>query len=350
MADDESLQTKMSKLMADGQWEEARDVVYRLLSMQPESSWIHCNMGSILYNLWDCKNAEIHLKMAIAQDPNYSDAYNYLAHVYMRMGRMGTADDCNKTALTLEPNDQSNLELAIHLALFYDDLPQAEHHLRSLERVIPEGAVLTSQRTAVLSHPKSKNKLDAAKQIEAQEKALTQDPDHTDAHAELAMLHLKHTKDYKRAEKHITLALTKEPANKKYHLLYTDIIRKKNPLMRILSWPFGLFGSEDREDNHYIIIIFVMLVIALIGSTLPPHLMPVLAVFVSLLVGLFLILYPIIKLYEYLTITDYFHKTNQVHLFKGPLRKIHRLSYSSRVSIFSLLLLSIWAILFSRSW
>jgi len=347
MEEDGTLQTQMSELIASGQWEKARDVVYKMLVRQPESSWLHCNMGSILYNLWDCENAEIHLKTAIAQDPNYSDAYNYLAYVYMRMGRMGTADDCNKTALALDPTDSSNLELAIHLALFYDNLPQAEHHLRTLEREIPEGAILTSQRTAVLSHPKSKNKLDAAKQIEAQEKALTQDPEHTAAHAELAALYLKHTKDYSKAEKHIKHALQNEPANKNYHQLYTNIIRKRNPLMRILSWPFGLFGGHGKEDSQYIILIIGMLAIALLGTSLPPHLHPFLQAFVIVMAVLFIVIYPMVKLYEYLTLTEYFHETNQVYLFKGPLRKIHQLPYFTRFSIFALALLSIWAVFFS---
>ena len=346
MDNEESLQTQMQNLMASKQWERAKDVIYEMLARQPESSWLHCNMGSVLYHLEEFQGAEIHLKTAIAHDPGYSDAYNYLAWVYMGMGRMGTADDCNKTALSLDPNDPQNLILAIHLALAYDDIPQAERHLRNLEREIPEGAILTSQRTAILSHPKNKNKIDVHKQIEAHKESLSQDPEYTLAHAQIAELHLKYTKKYTVAEEHIKKALVLEPDSRDYHLLYAKILRKRNPIIRVLGWPLSLFEKAESDDKEYYYIIGAMLLIAILGSTLPPHLQPVLKIAILVIIGSLVLLYPILKLYEYLTLTELYHEMKKVHLFKGPFRKIHRLSYLTRFTIFAVITLAFWATIF----
>lgn len=345
MAVEESLHTQMNNLIDSAQWERAKNVVYELLAHQPESSWLHCNMGLVLHNLQDYKNAEIHLKTAIAHDPGYADAYNHLSYVYIGMGRIGTADDCNKTALSLAPNDPDNIVAALNLALAYDNIPLAEHHLKCLEREIPDSALLTSQRNALLSHPKNKNKLDAYKQIEAQKKTLSQDPEYSSAHEEIATLHLKHTKNYSEAEKHIKQALTLEPDDKDYHRVYAKIIRKKNLLIRFLSWPLALFEKHDNEDKQALLIIITMLGVAFLGTSLPPTLLPYLKFAVLALICSFIFLYPIVKLYEYLTLTELYHEMNKVHLFKGPFSKIHRLSYVARFTIFAIITFIFWAII-----
>jgi len=314
MAVEESLQTQMSNLMDSEQWERARDVIYELLANQPESSWLHCNMGSVLYRLDDYYDAEIHLKTAIAHDPGYSDAYNYLGYVYLSLGRMGTADDCNKTALSLDPNEPANLILAITLALAYDDLPLAEHHLRNLEQEIPEGAVLISQRTAVLSHPKNKNKLDVNKQIEAHNQTLAKDPEYSLAHYNIAKLHLRYTKNYTDAETHIKRALVIEPYDKDYQTLYAKILRRSNVMIRILNWPLTIFESKGNEDSQTTLIVGAMIIVAILGATLPANLQPALKITVLAIISSYLFLYPIIKLYEYLTLTELYHAMNKLSL------------------------------------
>ncbi len=346
MSVEESLHTQMQNLIESSQWERARDVIYEMLSNQPDSSWLHCKMGSVMYELDEFSHAESHLKKAITQDPSYAEAYSQLAWVYFGMKRAGTADDTNKVALSLDPEDFSSWLLSFQLGLFYDDLSRAKKCLEQIEYFLPESEHLTNMRTAYYSHPKNKEKLDVAAQIKAHEKSLAQNPEFDIAHYHIAELYLDHTKDYTKAEFHIKKALLQDPSDQDYQRIYTRIIRKRNPLLRILNAPLSIFESVKRKDKMEEFCIVAMIAIAIIGFTLGENNRHILKYLVLGGFGIFAFIYPITKLYQYLTLSELFHEMNKIHLFKGPMKKIHQLPYSTRFIIFATLTLVFWLLLF----
>ncbi len=345
MPAEESLHTQFQNLISSEQWDRARDVLYELLAMQPESTWLHQQMGSVLHELKNLKDAEIHLKTAIAHDPSYAEAFTELASVYLSMGRLGTADDTVKVALSLDPYDPHSWMLSFQIALAYDDIPQAKHCYSQLERIIPESAALTDLRTKLLSHPKNKDKIDYEAQLLAHEKTLAQDPEYDMAHYSLAELHLKHTKKYDLAEKHIRTALQKDPGDTDYQKILMRVVRKKNLWLRLLSSPAELFTSieeKDKEDFVGIIVIVVFLAAVALLSNNNPYLLRFL---IFGLITFFMCSYTISKLYEYMTLTEVYHEMGKVARFKGPFRKIHRLPYQYRFVIFVILTLISWVVL-----
>lgn len=343
---EESLHTQLQNFTESKQWSRARDVIYEMLTIQPDSSWLHCELGSVLYHLSDFKLAEKHLKTAISHDPSYAEAYSQLAWVYSGMNLNGVADDTNKVALSLDPQDASNWILAFHLAIFYDNLDRAKECLDKLEYLLPESEHLTNMRTAYLSHPLNKDKLDVPAQIGAHEESLAQNPEFHLAHYQIAELHLVYTKDYEAAERHIKQALQSDPTDGDYQHTFAKIIRKKTRFLKILNAPLSLFESIKHHNKLEEFLVVVLVGVAAAGLILGENNRDILKYVLLAIIGLFAFIYPISKLYEYLTLSELFHSMNKVHLFKGPMKRVHQLSYSTRFMLFATLTLVFWCLLF----
>ena len=56
----------------------------------------------------------------------------------------------------------------------------------------------------------------------------------------------------------------------------------------------------------------------------------------------FTIFWPVCKVYEYLTIADLHKKMGLLKLYKGPMAKLHKLSFPARFGIFVLCMLVFW--------
>jgi len=93
------------KAEKDAITEEDRKAIKRLAFM---------GKGNIYFNMNKLKDAERFYREAIETDPEYSDAWNNLGYVLMKLKRCKEAKEAFKTALSLNPDDRlarENLEL-----------------------------------------------------------------------------------------------------------------------------------------------------------------------------------------------------------------------------------------------
>ncbi len=264
MPQEKSLHTQMQDLIESKQWEKAREVIDQMLPNQPDSSWLHNKMGMVMYERKDYKFAEYHLKTALYNDPSYAEALAQLAWVYFKMKRIGTADDTNKSALSLDSCYPSSWRLSFHLGMSYKDMGRAKHSLDQYQYLLPESIHLAGMHTAYCSHPLSKENFETQVHIEAHEQSLSKDPEFELAHHHLAELHLLHTKQYETAESHIKKALLLAPSNKAYKQTHNRILNKKNPILRILTAPSSFLESLQRKNNLEEFFIVLMIAIAVI--------------------------------------------------------------------------------------
>jgi tetratricopeptide (TPR) repeat protein len=93
------------KAEKDALTEEDRKAIKRLAFM---------GKGNVYFNMNKLEDAELSYRKAVEVDPEFSDAWNNLGYVLMRLKRCHEAEDAIKRALRLNPDDKiarENLEL-----------------------------------------------------------------------------------------------------------------------------------------------------------------------------------------------------------------------------------------------
>lgn len=345
---EESLHTQLANFFSSGQWERAKGVAGTMLSTQPESSWLHYQMGYILYQLDQYPQSETHLKKSIALSPDFADAYQRLAFLYLAMNRAGAAEDNIRKALSLDPHDDTSWVLFGHLSLHFNNHKQALDCVEQALRINPENLGARDVKIRAQSAGSTKSKESAAEQIRGHEEILEKDPENDVAHSRIGCIYFDELKDYDRAEKHFRQAMALDPEDKNYQQLVIMVLRKKDWILRLLWLP-------------YLPVKMVYKLLELIpdGNLKWKHLLGFLLALPLLLVGKYLIIlalvsavafffffWPLTKVYEYLTIVDIHKKMGKVTFYKGPLKKIHQQSFFARFSIFLLLLSVFWATIY----
>lgn len=335
----DALYNQWSNFVASHQWDRAKNVLGELLTMDPDSSWLHCQMGSALYHLDEYKQSETHFKKSLEYDPDNADAFQGLAYLYLAMGRAGTADDHCRKALQLDPDDIENWILMTHICIHFEDAKQANYCLERAETINPDSSRLISLRTQIGAISKGPDKLSPREQIEGFHEVLGKDPENEYAHFKIGAIKLDELRDYKGAEESFREALRLDPQDKDNQKALMSAIRKRDPILKILWSPFDFgmwifeFYGKCWELKWPIIFLLFTWKFFIIGG-------------VALWFVFFTLFWPLAKIYEWLTLVEVHKKMGLISLYKGPMAKIHRLSFPARFSIFLALFASFWSLVF----
>lgn len=339
-----SLYTQLQNFLASGQWQRAKETTASLLSSSPESTYLHFQMGNILYQLNQYPQSEIHYKRTIALSPDYADGYNGLAYLYLAMGRAGTAEDNIRKAISIDPEDESSWIIFGHLALHFDDPQAAINHANKALDLDPDSLGARDILARAKAELKGPQKTSPQEQIRDHQEILRLDPENDLAHTRIGCIHYDELKDYETAEHHFRTALKIDPNDKENQKLLILTLRKRDPILRLLwsplqpaLWILNLFSWAWEKKWPILLLIFVTKYLVVIG------------VAISLI--FFTIFWPLTKIYEYLTISDLHQKMGKIALYQGPAAKIHKLGFKTRFLLFSLIVLAFWTtiyILFSH--
>jgi choline-sulfatase len=69
------------------QYPQASGYLHRAIELQPDSTWAHYEMGSMLLKTGDYKTAVVHLEIASSRLPDFAGAHALLAQAYEHLGR-----------------------------------------------------------------------------------------------------------------------------------------------------------------------------------------------------------------------------------------------------------------------
>jgi protein O-GlcNAc transferase len=98
--------------------DEARDVLGRILALQPGDPLSHFLLGRIAASELQFADAEQHFRTALAADPNVGTVHNELGIVQLESGDLRAAEASFRNALTLDPTDvnaSANLDRVLSL-------------------------------------------------------------------------------------------------------------------------------------------------------------------------------------------------------------------------------------------
>lgn len=335
---EESLHNQLNHFISSGQWERAREVAGTLLSQQPDSAWLHDQMGDILYKLESYPESEKHYKRAVGLMPDYAPAFFGLARVYMALGRNGVAEDNIRRCLSLDPSDAYAWLLLGHLHLTFEAPEKAEECAETALRLDPECIAAVNLRASARGEKKGAHKASADEQIREHTSVLEADPENDIAHMYIGMVYHDELKDYLKAEGHFRKALGIDPHDKDYQRLLISTLRKLDPLLKILWSPVDLVLKilsffDWCWDKKWPLVFCLLLA----------PVMKFLFVFaIGLAVVFFVFIWPVIKTYEWFTLVEVHKKMGKLAIYDGPFAWLHRMSFIKRCSLFAVLFVLFW--------
>ncbi|MFC4992605.1 tetratricopeptide repeat protein [Rubritalea tangerina] len=326
---DESLHNQVSSFMSSGQWDRAIQALTTLLSTQPNSAWLHYQLAYCFKNTQNYKDSEKHFKLAIGQMPDFADAFQGIAGLYLNMGRNGAAEDNIRKALELNPHDDHSWLIMAHLQLNFENPKEAIFCADKALSINPENQQARSIRTRAQGELTGNDKLDPHSQIAELQELLESNPEDDITHMHIGILYYDELKDYKKAEEHFRIALRLDPEDKTYQTLLIKALRKRDKALRILWLPLSpvlkvLAFFEWMNQAKWRWIFFILLL---------PVLKYIVVICVAISVTFFLFVWPMVKTYEFLTLVEVHKKMGKLSLYSGPLEKIHRQPFALRVAL-----------------
>ncbi len=321
----------ISRFSGSGQWERVLDTAREWLEADPQNSRAHLAAGQALLNLKEYPEAEVHLRQALAGRPGDGTAHRFMSIALFHAKRFQEADAEIQTAISLAPNDHYNW---YHLAwMFYrqGDKASAAKYLQKARELAPRDADVLN--LLALCAPAGESIF----RIRQYEEALELDPENALVHNNIGAYHMNVTQDFEKAEECFRRALFFEPSLKMARDNLFIALKRRDKVYRALRAPrdwmmqgFG-FMRKARSKN----ILFYLLLI------------PLWAYFFRFLIaGLVLwclLVWPMVKVYEFLTIGDIRHQAGEIGSRRGGFFGYRKWPLKVRLGIFGACLVAFWA-------
>ncbi|UCE02152.1 MAG: tetratricopeptide repeat protein [Candidatus Latescibacterota bacterium] len=284
------------------------------------------------------------LKSGLARAPRSHEAHYLLAVCYRETRKRGQAKEHIDEALNLAPWDPHIWCEAGMLYLEEDRLAQAIECAQNALQIDPE--MSTAHNLLGMALPEDVSGLTYEK-VDAFHRALQSDPENPYAYNNLGVEYLRVGRDYK-AEKYFRKALRLAPGVRQFRKNLHAVLRERSSLYRVLRGPGDLlkrlmFQPGDERVSFIILLVGVpiaTIVTLKVDAYVSPWLF--LLVPVALWVIWFVIFWPLIKVYEWITSRDLHLEAGEIDPYL-PMWDIRRWSRWVRIPLFLLLLVCVLA-------
>ena len=317
------------RFMSSEQWDRSLATSLEWLAKEPENLRAHRIAAQSLINLKRTDEAEKHLEKVLAGNPADGFAHRLISMVYFSRGAFQSADESIRKAISLNPSDAYHWHQLAHMSYRQGDLATAKKCAERARELNPRDANILN--LVILCEPSSQST--TAKKIHQYQEALALDPENANLHNNLGVQYLDGSKDYGKAEECFRRALFFEPSSKTFRKNLFITVKKRDLIYRVLctpkDWLFKAwnFLALTRKKN---ILLYILLI-------------PVwLLTFRFILGGLilwFALVWPLTKVYEYLTIGDIRAQAGELGVRRGGFLGYRQWSVKARLSIFTFVLI-----------
>jgi len=322
--------TMLRRLLESRQWDRALEVAREWLSQDPENPDAHLAAGHALVNLQQYPAAEVHVAKALAARPNHGFALRLASIACFHQQKMAKADEHIQRAIELQPNDPMHWYQLALMRYRQGLLEAAEKHAKRALELQPENAD-TINLIAICQRGNPRGQL--AQYL----RALEIDPENGVVHTNLGAYYLNSAHDHAAAEASFRRALQCDPTNRAAQQNLFAVLRLRDPMYRVLTWPRALlrrasWGGRDRTAMARIALLLLWLILG--------------RYFMALFAIWLMLVWPVVKAYETLTVGDIRAKAGVAGARRGGWQGFHRWPLAARLAIFALLVLSFWGGLF----
>lgn len=318
------------RFMAAAQWDRSLITAVEWLSKAPENQRAHRAAAQSLINLDRTEEAEKHLEKVLAGNPNDGFAHRLMAIVYFKEGKYRSADESIRKAISLNPTDAYHWYQLAHMSYSLGDLAAARSGIAKAREFNPIDADILN--LAILCEPKDAG----AAKIQRYEEALALDPENANIYNNIGAIYLDQIKNYGKAEEYFRRALFFKPTSKTFRKNLFITVKRRDLIYRILctpkDWLIGVinFFSLTRKKNLFLYVLMI-----------PLWLIAFRYVYGGLLLWLVLV-WPLAKVYEYLTIGDIRARAGELGVRRGGFLGFRKWPLRVRLFIFAFLLIFFW--------
>jgi Flp pilus assembly protein TadD len=320
------------RFMSAKQWDRSLATAQEWLSKNPENLRAHRATAQSFINLGRMEEAEPHLQKVLAGNPNDGFAHRLMAMVYSKAGKFRLADESIHRAISLNPNDANHWHQLALMSYRQGDLASAKKSVARAKELNPQDANILN--LAILCEPKGPEF--ARDKVRKFEEALALDPENATIYNNIGVEYLYRLKEYAKAEESFRRALFFQPTSEMFRKNLFITVKHRDLIYRILctpkDWLLAVvdFFSRMRKRN---LLIYILMI--------PLWLLAVRYVFVGLFIW-FATVWPLTKVYEYLTIGDIRARSGELGVRRGGFLGYRKWPLKARLSIFAVFLISFW--------
>ncbi|HEX4085725.1 MAG TPA: tetratricopeptide repeat protein [Chthoniobacteraceae bacterium] len=321
----------LRRLLGGQQWERALEVARQWLAQDPGNAEAHFAAAQALTNLNRPADARVHIDKVLAVLPNHSFAHRLAAIIYFRQGKVAEAEEKIQRAIQLAPDSAMNWYQLGLMRYHHGALDAAERHARHALEFAPDNAdIINLIAICQKGNP-------VAQRVQYH-RALEYDPENATVHSNLGYLYLSSDKNYAAAEESFRRALQIDPANDFAQRGLFLTLRQRDPVYRALTLPRIIIYKSSWSRGGLTVVLRIALVVVWLA----------LGRFILLLFAAWLLLmWPLVKAYEYLTLSDIRARAGIVGARRGGWKNLHRWPLPVRLATFGLLILCFWGGLFA---
>ncbi|MGH7980505.1 MAG: tetratricopeptide repeat protein [Limisphaerales bacterium] len=328
--DDPNYGILTQRFISAGQWDRSLTTALEWLGKSPENLRAHRAAAQSLINLERTEEAEKHLEKILAGNPNDGYAHRLMAIVYFKAGRFRSADESIRKAISLNPTDAYHWHQLAHMSYRQGDLATARTSVAKAREFNPRDANILN--LAILCDSTSAG----TSKIQQFEEALALDPENANIYNNIGAQYLDKVRNYGKAEEYFRRALFFEPSSKIFRKNLFITVKKRDLMYRILctpkDWLFAVCNFFVRARKKSILLYILLIPLWLLA-------------FRFILGGLalwFALVWPLTKVYEYLTIGDIRARAGELGVRRGGFLGYRKWPLKLRLSIFAFLLISFW--------
>lgn len=280
---------RFNMLLDSKQYKHALETAQNYLSYDPESALALRSVGQgyLFLNQFDA--AEEYLTQSIVADPEDSFTYYLIAHVHHEKKQYKKAKKVLKEAIRLDPNNSNYWHLRAEIALVQQDKIKANCYARKALELDPEDADYAN--LVAMTDYYGDSFWEGIRRWKAQEEVLELDPSNAYVHNNVGVEYLNHEL-YEEAESFFRQALFLDPSNSVFKENLLIALRYRDPLYLLMRKPGELCERFLDYLNSNVIVLLFAFISNILFATLIAYLIA------------WILTWPAIKFYEYLTIYD----------------------------------------------
>ena len=316
----------LNRLIDGNDWPRVLQTSRAWLAEDPENGHAHRAAAQALINLERYAEARPHVEKALAAYPYHSFSHRLASIMAFHLKEFTRADEHIQRALELAPNDPQNWHHLASMRYQHGALDIAAKHARRALELQPDNPHLINLLALC-------ERGDKASQLASYHRALELDPENSAVHNNLGVYYLNVAEDYPRAEACFREALRLDPTDQTPQKNLLLVLRHNDRVYRALRSPLAFvekfaINGPNRDTLGRVGLVIVGL---LFGKFLW-----------MILILWALLLYPLQKAYEYLTIGDIQAQAGVVGARQGGLWGYRRWPLGVRFGLLAGLAVGFW--------